>query len=254
MFKHIQTRSHRPTRHWFFIIAGVIMLALCAMIWINQDADVQAEGSFMGSFRNKYPATVGTQLDSCSVCHTNIPRVNSYGDDYDSHGKSYSAIESLDSDSDGYTNLQEIQALTFPGDRKSHPVPTATATPTPTHTPTSTPTHTPTPTQTPTPTLTPTATPSPTPTATPGPVEFNFPGVIQTITPNLWTISGLGVITGGYTLIDEVNGPAVVGATVFVKTWLHGNGLLFAREIKVIDADDWLPLFLPLIQIGTISN
>ena len=61
-------------------------------------------------------------MDSCAVCHTSIPAVNPYGADYGSHGHSFAAIELLDSDSDGYTNLQEIEALTFPGDAGSHPV------------------------------------------------------------------------------------------------------------------------------------
>jgi hypothetical protein len=212
------------------------------MIWLNQDADVHAKSSFMNSFRNKYPATVGTQLDNCDVCHTNIPRLNAYGDDWESRGRNYTAVEPLDSDGDGYTNLQEILALTFPGDPDSHPVPTATPTNTPTHTPTATPT----------PTFTPTATSSPTPTRTPTPepVDFDFRGVIEDITPPLWTISGRGVFVGGNTEIDESIGPVVVGATVLVNSVREWDSNFYASKITVKDdGDHWLPNYLPAIWI-----
>jgi hypothetical protein len=140
-----------------FISGGILILSL--ILLLVRTSPVIASGSLMTDFTDQYPNTAGTRLDSCSVCHTaSIPAVNSYGDDYRTQGHSFPAVENMDSDGDGYTNLQEIMALTFPGDINDHPSgssPTATYTPTPTRvtTATSTPQRTST-----SPAVTPTAT------------------------------------------------------------------------------------------------
>ena len=54
---------------------------------------------------------------------------NNYGNDYSSHGHNFQAIEQLDSDLDGWSNLAEINAATWPGDASDHPTAGATATP-----------------------------------------------------------------------------------------------------------------------------
>lgn len=99
---------------------------------------------FLSDFEATYPAAAGTRLDVCKLCHSNVPARNSYGTAYSQHGFSFSAIEALDSDGDGFTNLAEITALTFPGDAADVPAASATNTPTPTATP-APPTPTPTP-------------------------------------------------------------------------------------------------------------
>ncbi|HVP80610.1 MAG TPA: GEGP motif-containing diheme protein, partial [Thermodesulfobacteriota bacterium] len=56
--------------------------------------------------------------------HTPPVPLNSYGADYKTVGRttaSFQAIQNLDSDGDGKTNLEEIQALTFPGDPRDYP-------------------------------------------------------------------------------------------------------------------------------------
>jgi hypothetical protein len=97
-----------------------------------------------------YPQLAGTKLDSCTTCHTGgtyeskpgkfttvgscqwchmtygydgsgdiTETMNQYGLDYLNAGRDVNAfetIEPLDSDGDGYTNKQEIDALTYPGD------------------------------------------------------------------------------------------------------------------------------------------
>lgn len=82
-----------------------------------------------------------SRIDSCSLCHTgSIPSLNPYGAAYNSAGRSpaaLAAIESSDSDGDGFSNLVEITSLTFPGSSTDRPVsatatnvpPTATAVP-----------------------------------------------------------------------------------------------------------------------------
>ncbi|CAG0999045.1 MAG: hypothetical protein OIN86_02075 [Candidatus Methanoperedens sp.] len=63
-------------------------------------------------------------MDACNLCH-NSPdgrdARNSYGLSYASSGNDFAAIENTDSDGDGWTNLQEIKSLTFPGDANDHP-------------------------------------------------------------------------------------------------------------------------------------
>jgi hypothetical protein len=70
---------------------------------------------------------------NCTVCHTGIPALNSYGSDFKNHGKNQAAltaIESLDSDGDGFSNKVEIDAGTYPGDLNSHPTASDTEAPT----------------------------------------------------------------------------------------------------------------------------
>lgn len=90
----------------------------------------EASSGFMTTFNTRY-GTSGTALNSCIICHTTAsgspssPR-NSYGAAFRSNARSYLQIEALDSDGDGFTNLQEIQARTFPGNINSHPAVTLT--------------------------------------------------------------------------------------------------------------------------------
>lgn len=59
----------------------------------------------------------------CVVCHTQASGgpLNTFGQDYSKHGNSMSAIASLDSDGDGFTNDEELVKGTFPGDADSYP-------------------------------------------------------------------------------------------------------------------------------------
>lgn len=70
-----------------------------------------------------------------------MPQLNAYGRAFRDAGEDFATIEPLDSDGDGAANLDEILALTFPGDANDAPLepsPTPTATPLPA-TPTATP-------------------------------------------------------------------------------------------------------------------
>jgi hypothetical protein len=76
---------------------------------------------------------VGTALDACSLCHvgeTNY-RLDAYGRAFDDSRRDFAAIEDLDSDGDGFTNIEEIAALTFPGKADSKPAPSPTPAPAP---------------------------------------------------------------------------------------------------------------------------
>jgi len=99
-------------------------LALLAAIALAPLA-AHARSSYLSTFNSTY-GTSGTALDSCNLCHPNgTSSFNSYANDFGAANHSFRAIEGTDSDRDGFTNLQEIQALTFPGDARSVPAPAA---------------------------------------------------------------------------------------------------------------------------------
>ena len=78
---------------------------------------------YLGEFNKRY-GTAGSRLDSCSTCHTtsqDAEHLNVYGADFRKANHDFGAIEALDSDGDGFKNIDEIKAGTFPGDPKSYP-------------------------------------------------------------------------------------------------------------------------------------
>jgi hypothetical protein len=125
---------------WMFVGASSVMAAYSSH---QNDKDVN-------NFLGVYPFAKSTKLDDCSLCHpggkvgsktygscdychqtyglkephTQPVPLNSYGSAYKAAGRaaaSIQTIQDLDSDGDGKTNLEEIQALTFPGDPKDYP-------------------------------------------------------------------------------------------------------------------------------------
>lgn len=79
-----------------------------------------AVSGYLNSFNTTY-GTKGTAIDSCNLCHTVKPALNNYGNAYLTSGYNFKAIENQDSDGDGFTNIAEINARTFPGDPNSKP-------------------------------------------------------------------------------------------------------------------------------------
>ena len=82
------------------------------------------------TFKTLYNPKAGSKLATagCLVCHDKAPLtktgLNPYGKNLAKQAKpftaaSFKAIENLDSDKDGVTNLKEIQAGTLPGDPTS---------------------------------------------------------------------------------------------------------------------------------------
>ncbi|HMN63049.1 MAG TPA: hypothetical protein PJ988_21965, partial [Anaerolinea sp.] len=104
----------------FLVSVGSSLLLVAGFLAFTHWSTAQANTPDINNVHTRYPAMVGTRIDSCSLCHTSsIPSLNPYGSAYKSNGRSLSAlvaIEGLDSDGDGSSNLQEITALTFPGD------------------------------------------------------------------------------------------------------------------------------------------
>ncbi|MEJ5376034.1 MAG: hypothetical protein WHX93_05605 [bacterium] len=93
----------------------VLVLAF-SLGWVLQ---AYAVGSYLSDLNSRYSSSY-----SCTVCHTSTsgqaPR-NAYGQAFEAANNSFEAIEAQDSDSDGFTNLVELQAGTLPGDANSKP-------------------------------------------------------------------------------------------------------------------------------------
>ena len=107
------------------------------------------------NFIAAYPALEGTKLDSCALCHSGgeyekspetfvtvgscqwchmiygydgsgdiEATLNPFGRDYRNAGRNaraFRTIENADSDGDGYSNITEIEALSYPGDAGDDP-------------------------------------------------------------------------------------------------------------------------------------
>ena len=140
--------------YWILVLgllwtSSMTMPALAAYSSHQNDQDVN-------NFLTVYPFAKSTKLDDCSLCHPGrdpslgksgscdychqtyetqttpwrhpVP-LNSYGKAYKDAGRTKacslnsmetinSGLQGLRSDDDKYTNIEEIQALTFPGDRQ----------------------------------------------------------------------------------------------------------------------------------------
>jgi hypothetical protein len=59
----------------------------------------------------------------CNVCHLKNSGgpLNSFGEDYDVFHDRLASLMEMDSDSDGYSNGDELDAGVFPGNPKSYP-------------------------------------------------------------------------------------------------------------------------------------
>jgi hypothetical protein len=96
-------------------VIGIFSLASAARSYLT------AIGS---EYNTLYGVALPTQVNSCTLCHAGSPsvnNVNSFGDAYAANGYQFAGIQTSDSDGDGFSNLAEIQAGTFPGDPASKP-------------------------------------------------------------------------------------------------------------------------------------
>lgn len=110
---------------------GIVLLAMVFVTGVFGLA--RANSTYSGYFNSAYSGSTLAGAGNCAVCHTSVPNLNPFGSDFKNHGKNQAAltaIESLDSDGDGFTNRVEIDAGTFPGDSNSHPVVSDTIAPT----------------------------------------------------------------------------------------------------------------------------
>jgi hypothetical protein len=184
------------------LIAFCTLLLVGGLFMLARPNNVSANSNDYAGARTQFPNIVGTRLDTCMFCHASSgpPNLNPFGMAYINNGRSQAAlvaIQNLDSDGDGFTNIQEIIALTFPGDPNDHPV---AATATPTTVPTATKTAVPTATKTAAPSATNTGVPpSPTSTQVPSATKTNGPSPTVTQT-NVVTATQTNVPTATKTV------------------------------------------------------
>lgn len=110
------------------VVCAAAILVLAAIVLLDRPKTVHATPNELGYAEQQYPFIVGTKLDSCTLCHTEVgsylfnPYGQAYNDQLGSAPERFQAIENLDSDGDGSTNIQELKAGTSPGDPNDHPV------------------------------------------------------------------------------------------------------------------------------------
>jgi len=95
-----------------------VILLLVVMV-----SSAMAVTQYLADFRAQYAGTTGGVLDTCSLCHPggDTGALNTFATAYANANHIFSTIEGADSDGDGFTNIQEINARTFPGDANSFP-------------------------------------------------------------------------------------------------------------------------------------
>lgn len=98
---------------WLSITATVVLIASAVALGYS---------SYLNSFNTRY-GTAGSRLDTCDLCHIPPSKTvrNPYGVDYANDGHNFAAIDTLDSDNDGWTNIDEINSRSFPGDSLDFP-------------------------------------------------------------------------------------------------------------------------------------
>jgi hypothetical protein len=104
-----------------------IAAIFCLMMAVAGSGTAYASSRYLTTFNSTY-GTSGTVLNTCGICHVNPSgggTRNSCGNDFANTAignHTFNAtLEARDSDGDGYTNITEINARTFPGDAASHP-------------------------------------------------------------------------------------------------------------------------------------
>jgi hypothetical protein len=106
-------------------VSGVLVVALTLVLGYMGIAS--ADTGALADFNARYPGNA--YGNSCTICHLSIPNTNPYGTDLNEAGATkndippatFAAVEGFDSDGDGFTNIQEINAGKFPGDAASRP-------------------------------------------------------------------------------------------------------------------------------------
>ena len=108
-----------------------LFLLVCMMALVAFAASTAiAYNSWLNAFFEYYNTDTSPlfRLDSCATCHVseNDRGFNPYGNDLKNASgttreQQMATIEGYDSDDDGFTNIEEIEADTFPGDATSFP-------------------------------------------------------------------------------------------------------------------------------------
>ncbi len=221
----ITKKLYRVSNRILLIVGGALIL-LAVMVASTKPQTGSALPSDLSSAMSKYPSLSSTSLNTCDLCHTSsVPNLNPYGAAYKSNGRNTAAfglIENLDSDGDGFKNIQELNSLTFPGNPASFPsVPTATKTTVPVPTNTSVPNST----KTPIPTV---GAPSATPTSPSNSASITIglaPSSVIVGSSSTASVSFNNIPTGGFASAEFTCtfNPAVVEVSNIATTSLFGT-------------------------------
>ncbi|HEV8624606.1 MAG TPA: hypothetical protein VG034_09120 [Acidimicrobiia bacterium] len=115
-------------RKLFFpgVLGGVALLSgvISVMGFGLLVSPAESKPEYLSEFNSRYK-TAGSHLDTCSTCHASSSpskeNLNPYGKDFGAANHDFGAIEPKDSDGDGFSNIDEIKAGTFPGDPNENP-------------------------------------------------------------------------------------------------------------------------------------
>jgi mono/diheme cytochrome c family protein len=113
-------------------VGGAALFVLLAA----DGAGARPETGFLPAFVARYPETAGSPLNACTLCHVLEHEddgeveyeENRFAEDWDDAGRDFAAVEARDSDGDGFSNIEEIRALTLPGDPSHNPASVTTTT------------------------------------------------------------------------------------------------------------------------------
>ena len=133
----------------FWGVIGLLLFSTAAFSAYHHEGESDSD-----KFLSVYPDKKGTKLDHCATCHRGgeyeskgkmtslgscqwchhsygydgsgniLDTMNQYGKDFHDYGRNADAvraIENLDSDGDGFVNIDEIEANRFPGDATDDP-------------------------------------------------------------------------------------------------------------------------------------
>lgn len=120
--------SPRRFKWWL----GLTLFLTIAGFVSQPAAPAEAKPSYLARAVARYPHLAGSRLDGCILCHRaglGDGERNAFAVDFEDNGYDLAAIETFDSDGDGFTNLEEFEARTFPGNPKSLPKSRAVAKP-----------------------------------------------------------------------------------------------------------------------------
>jgi hypothetical protein len=102
------------------------LLALFLVITLGVAVAANAATSYTTDFNAFYGTSgaydYGPVIGSCLTCHPSGSTRNTYANDWRNNRYNFASVEAFDSDQDGFTNIAEINAGTFPGDPNSRPV------------------------------------------------------------------------------------------------------------------------------------
>jgi len=97
------------------------LIIFCSMLLLNSHTAF-GYNAYKKQFAQAYPAA--KKISSCLLCHSDdddYSALNSFAKDFYDNDEEFAGLEELDSDGDGFNNLREIMAETYPGDHKSFP-------------------------------------------------------------------------------------------------------------------------------------